>query len=309
MIKKAIVTAAGRGTRHYPATNTVQKELFPLVDRDGITKPVIQIILEEVFDAGIEEVALVIQPGMESRFKDHFQGLADARKAFEDKPWALRQSEMIEKIGNSITYIAQTEQHGFGHAVYCADNFVGDDPVLLLLGDHIYLSHVEQSCIQQVTTIHQKYQRTVLAVQQTHINDLHLFGTVHGSVLKKKAGLYELTTMIEKPTPEQARQHLVIPELPDDMFLTIFGIYCLTPTLFHVLGEHVRQNKRERGEIQLTSALSEVLQREGAIGYQVSGERLDMGTPLGYLHTLVAMAKNGIYRRELKGLTQSLKVI
>ena len=82
MIKKAIVTAAGRGTRHYPATNTVQKELFPLVDRDGITKPLIQIILEEVFDAGIEKVALVIQPGMESRFKDHFQGLADARKAF-----------------------------------------------------------------------------------------------------------------------------------------------------------------------------------------------------------------------------------
>ena len=110
--KVAIITAAGKGTRQYPGTNAIQKELFPLVDRDGITKPTIQLVLEEALSAGIEEFAIVVQPGEEKQFQTHFQGLSDMeRTSFADKPWGLQQSDLLEKMRQSITYIHQTEQH------------------------------------------------------------------------------------------------------------------------------------------------------------------------------------------------------
>lgn len=299
MIKKAIITAAGKGTRQYPATNAVQKELFPLIDRDGIAKPTIQIIVEEVLNAGIEEIAIIVQPGEEKQFQTHFRGLVDSEiKSFHNKPWGLEQSELLEKMRNAITYIHQTEQHGFGHAVYCAHEWAGDDPVLLMLGDHVYLSHVETSCTQQLVNLYERFHKSVFAVQQTHIDELYLFGTVAGVQIDSHLGLYQLNRILEKPTPEEARQYLIIPELPPKIFLTIFGMYLLTPTIFHILGEHVEKDIRDKGEIQLTNALAELIDKEGAIGYEVAGERLDMGTPSGYLHTQFKLAQHGVLANE-----------
>jgi len=299
MIKKAIITAAGKGTRQYPGTNAVQKELFPLIDRDGIAKPTIQIIVEEAMSAGIKEMAIIVQPGEEKQFQTHFAGLsAEAKKSFQNKPWGLDQSKLLEKMRRSITYIHQTEQHGFGHAVYCAHEWAGDDPVLLLLGDHVYLSHVDTPCAQQVVNLYERFHKSIFAVQQTHIDELYLFGTVAGEQLDSRLGLYQLKRILEKPTPEQAREQLIIPELAPKMFLTIFGMYVLTPAIFQILGKMIENNVRDQGEIQLTSALSELIQKEGAIGYEVAGERLDMGTPLGYLKTQVRLAQHGVFAKE-----------
>lgn len=306
MIKKAIITAAGKGTRQYPGTNAVQKELFPLVDRDGITKPTIQIIVEEALQAAIDQVAIIVQPGEEKQFQTHFRGLRETEtKFFQNKQWGLRQSELLEKMSQSITYIQQTEQHGFGHAVYCAYEWAGDDPVLLLLGDHVYLSHVDTSCAQQVVNLYDRFKKSILAVQQTHIDNLYLFGTVAGKLLDSRLGLYHLDRIVEKPSPAIARDTLVIPELSPDMFLTIFGLYLLTPTIFHILADHVEKNLRDHGEIQLTTALAELFEQEGAIGYEVAGERLDMGTPLGYLHTQFRLAQHSVLSRDFMSIVQA----
>ncbi len=306
MIKKAIITAAGKGTRQYPATNAVQKELFPLIDRDGIAKPTIQIIVEEVLSAGIEDIAIIVQPGGEKQFKAHFQGLRKSeKKAFDNKPWGLAQSDLLEKMRSAITYVHQTEQHGFGHAVFCAHEWAGDDPVLLMLGDHVYLSQVETSCAQQLINLYHRFHKSIFAVQQTPIEQLYLFGTVAGEQIDSRLGLYQLDRILEKPTPEQARDKLIIPELPPKTFLTIFGMYLLTPTIFRILGEHVEKNVRDNGEIQLTTALAELIDKEGAIGYEVAGERLDMGTPLGYLQTQIKLAQHGAYANELAPILKS----
>ncbi len=296
MIKKAIITAAGKGTRQYPGTNAVQKELFPLIDRDGLAKPTIQIIVEEAMSAGIDEIAIIVQPGEEKQFQTHFQGLSESeKKSFHNKPWGLEQSELLNKMQSAITYIHQTEQHGFGHAVYCAHEWAGDDPVLLMLGDHVFLSHVDMSCAQQLINLYHRFHASIFALQQTHIDELYLFGAVAGEQIDSRLGLYKLDQILEKPTPEQAREKLVIPELAPKMFLTIFGLYLLTPTVFQILGEHVEKDIRDNGEIQLTTALSELIQKEGAVGYEIAGERLDMGTPLGYLYTQAKLAQHGVF--------------
>ena len=300
MIRKAVITAAGKGTRQYPATNAVQKELFPLVDRDGIAKPTIQIILEEVTAAGVQEIAVIVQPGEERQFKQHFTGLSPVEQsAFRNKPWGLEQSAGLEQMRRAITYLHQTEQRGFGHAVHCAAQWAAGEPVLLLLGDHVYLSEENRSCVRQVLEVYERSGRSVLAVQRTPIEQLHLFGVVAGEPLSDGRS-YRLDRIIEKPSVDQARRQLAVAGLPADQFLAIFGIYLLTPAIFDILAENIRLDRREGGEIQLTTALAELIAREGAVGYEVAGRRLDMGTPLGYLQTQLALGLVGPWASELR---------
>jgi len=296
MIKKAIITAAGKGTRQYPGTNAVQKELFPLIDTDGMTKPTLQLVVQEAMSAGIEEIAIIVQPGEEQQFIQHFQALTDTEKpSFENKPWGLDQSEKLREMRDAITYIHQTEQHGFGHAVYCAHDWVNDDPVMLMLGDHVYLSNSKVSCAMQMQAAFFEYNKTVFGVQQTPAEQLYLFGTLAGEKLDRER-MYSIDRIYEKPNAQYARKNLFTPGLAQDHFLTIFGTYILTPILFEILGKNVENNIREGGEIQLTTALAELVEKEGAVGLDVNGERLDMGTPEGYLHTLVSLGKRGPFR-------------
>lgn len=306
MIKRAIITAAGKGTRQYPATNALQKELFPLVDRDGISKPTLQIIIEEVMHAGIEQIALIVQPGEEKQFKQHFVGLSeDERKGFINKPWALTQSDNLERMARAITYIHQSEQRGFGHAVFCAREWAEQEPVLLLLGDHVYISHEARSCTRQVINVYEQFKCSIFSLQRTPLNMLYLFGVVSGKPMRPAAGLYQLDNIIEKPNVDQARRHLVVPQLPTDMFLAIFGIYILTPRIFDILGAHIHAHGRDHGEIQLTTALAELIADEGVIGYEANGLRLDMGTPSGYLQTLFMLASRGPFAREINDLAKN----
>jgi len=140
VVRKAVITAAGRGTRQFPATRSVQKELLPLVDRDGIAKPTIQIIVEECLESGVEDICIVVAKGEAGPFQRHFSRLSDdERRAFRNKEWALAQADALRRMQERITYVEQDSPEGYGHAVYQARAFVGDEPFLLLLGDHIYI--------------------------------------------------------------------------------------------------------------------------------------------------------------------------
>src|SRR5436309_2679069 len=182
-VRKAVITAAGRGTRQYPASTAVQKEMFPLVDRDGLTKPVIQIIGEEALDSGIEQICIVTQPGEERAYRDYFKRLDDDTvKAFRGKDWAILESEKLGEFGKRLHFAEQRSPEGFGHAVYQARDFVGDEPFLLLLGDHVYISDVKDRCARQLLRVYEEHDSpaSVTGVQPTVERLLHLFGTIKG---------------------------------------------------------------------------------------------------------------------------------
>ncbi|MDZ7724599.1 MAG: sugar phosphate nucleotidyltransferase [candidate division KSB1 bacterium] len=294
MIKKAIVTAAGYGTRQFPATQAVQKELLPLVDIDGVTKPTIQVILEKVFKAGISEAALIVQPGAAGMRRHFHEQITDTR--FDGKPEQQALAENLRDMSERITFIEQTRQQGFGHAVYCARDWAENEPFLLCLGDHVYVSKTSDSCIQQLLHAFAQQNASVFGLQQTPEHLLHLFGTVTGSS-ENVPGRYRLTHILEKPSIKAARNELRVPGL--DQYLTLFGIYALVPDIFAILHTHIQQNKRSGGEIQLTPALQELIESKPVYGIEVQGERLDMGTPEGYLHTLTTLGLRGRFRKQL----------
>jgi UTP--glucose-1-phosphate uridylyltransferase len=275
--------------------------LFPLVDRDGITKPAIQIIAEQALRADIEEICIVVQPGVKEKFSEHFQGITESEKSsFANKPWALEQSRILEQLKNRLTYIEQKTQEGFGHAVYCAKNWVDNEPFLLLLGDHLYISNRDESCIGQLIKGYKKHRESVFGLKRTLAELIHLFGTVTGKKLSDDPPAYRLTRVVEKPDISFAQKHLTIPDLPKDQFLCFFGIYLFTPIIFSILEEHIKKNVREKGEIGLTLAISELIEKEGAVGLEIDGKRLDMGTPQGYLETQLALAHAGAYSADIE---------
>ena len=300
VVRKAVITAAGLGTRQFPATRSVQKELLPLVDRDGITKPTIQIIVEECLASGIEEVCVVVGKDGAEPFRRHFSRLdARERRALKGKEWALSQADALRRMAERITYVEQETPEGYGHAVYQAKEFVGDEPFLLLLGDHIYLSGSRKPCARQVIETYNVARCAVSAVQQTPDDRLHLFGTVTGRPLGSSPPTYEVTEITEKPSIDYAAEHLQTPGVKRGYYLCFFGMHVFPPSIFDCLEHHVRNDIREKGEIQFTSSQEMLRQRERTVAVEVAGERLDMGVPFGYVETQAALALNGVDRTEM----------
>jgi UTP--glucose-1-phosphate uridylyltransferase len=286
-VRKAVVPAAGYGTRLFPATKAVKKELFPVVDATGRAKPVILAIVEEALSAGIEEVAIVVQREDLRIFEEifrtpppivHFNKLSQADQ---------RYSDYLMDVGRRITFLPQDTQEGFGHAVYCAAEWVGDEPFLLLLGDHLYSSTGDRSCAAQLLEAYERERHSVLGLMHTPGPDVHRYGCV-SAVWKQENETLDITEFSEKPDLEYARKHLRIEGLDPDTFLTVFGQYVLTPAVFRFLEEHVRMDVRERGEYQLTSCLERLRREEGFTGLLVRGKRYDIGNPQAYQAALAA---------------------
>jgi len=303
-VRKAVITAAGRGTRQYPASTAVQKEMFPLVDRDGLTKPIIQIIAEEALDSGIEEICIITQPGEESLYRDYFKRLDnDMVKSFRGKDWAILESEKLQGLGERLHFAEQRSPEGFGHAVYQAKGFVGDEPFLLLLGDHVYISNTKERCARQLTRVFEQYMLdAVTGVQPTLERDLHGFGTIRGEAVDASKGIYRAQLIIEKPAIEVAREQLVTPGLPAGNYLSHFGMHVFSPRIFDSLEYLIENDLREKGEIQLTAAQEHLRQqsKDGKYWVVVSqGQRYDTGIPYGLMETQLALALNGIHRVQL----------
>lgn len=300
-VRKAVITAAGRGTRQYPASTTVQKEMFPLVDVDGLTKPTVQIIAEEALEAGIEELCIVTAPGDEELYRRHFRGLSEELlPAFAGKDWALRESEQLARIERALSFVTQRTPEGYGHAVYAAKDWVGDEPFLLLLGDHVYISSdpAGRRCGHQVVLAFEGSGQSVSAVKRTPERMLHLFGTVKGEPLDQD-GLYRVRAMVEKPSPERAERELRSPGLRSGDYLCFFGMHVFTPAIFDCLGYNIEHDIRERGEFQLTAAQAMLAEREPYLAFEALGERYDMGVPFGLAETQLALALNSPMREEM----------
>lgn len=301
-VRKAVITAAGRGTRQYPASSAVQKEMFPLVDRDGLTKPVIQIIGEEAIGSGIDEICIVTQPGEEQAYRDYFRRLSnDEAKAFRGKDWAILASEKLGAFGERLSFVEQHTPEGFGHAVYQAKKFVGDDPFLLLLGDHVYISDVKDRCALQLIKVYEQYMLDVVTgVQPTVERLLHLFGVIRGQPIDPARGVYKAEEIVEKPSMELARERLATPGLPAGNYLAHFGMHVFSPRIFDSLEYLIKNNVRERGEIQLTAAQEHLRQQTDKYWAVVTqGQRLDTGIPYGLMETQLALALNGVHRTEI----------
>ena len=309
-VRKAVITAAGRGTRQYPASSAVQKEMFPLVDRDGLTKTVIQIIGEEAINAGVEQICLVTQPGDEKLYTDYFQGMTEETfAAFKDKPWAIEAAEHLADFGRRLHFVSQTSPEGYGHAVYQAKDFVGDEPFLHLLGDHVYIAAAARNCAQQLIDVYdQGGFAAVSAVQPTPEHLLHLFGTMKGDAVEDRPGVWSVSAIEEKPSVEHARAHLRTSGIPAGQYLCHFGMHVFPPQIFEALGHHIEHGIRVNGEIQLTNAQefmrTELLgaERDGGSGYAacaIEGRRFDTGIPYGLMETQIGLALAGRHRGEI----------
>lgn len=301
-VRKAVITAAGRGTRQYPASSAVQKEMFPLVDRDGLTKPVIQIIGEEAIDSGIEEICIITQPGEASLYRDYFHRLNDDMvKTFRGKDWAILESEKLGAFGERLYFAEQKTPEGFGHAVYQAKQFVGDEPFLLMLGDHVYISDVKDRCARQIVKVYEQYMLDVVtAVQPTLEKLLHLFGVIKGEPVDPSKGIYKAQLIIEKPAVDLAREKLATPGLPAGNYLAHFGMHVFSPRIFDSLEYLIKNNLREKGEIQLTAAQEHLRQHTEKYWCVVAqGQRYDTGIPYGLMETQLALALNGIHRTDI----------
>ena len=284
-VRKALIPAAGFGTRLFPASKAAKKELFPIVDRDGIAKPAILLIVEEALNAGIEEVIIVVQADDLREFETFFKVQVSIENYNKLPRHFQDYSRRLLDMGQRVKFIVQSTQQGLGHAVYTAREEIGGEPFLLMLGDHLYRSDTERSCAQQVIDVFHQRGVSALGLRRTPEDQIGNFGTATGTWLED-GELLSITEFSEKPTVDYARASLRMAGLPDGEYLTVFGQYVIKPQIFDYLEEHIQHNVRERGEFQLTSALDRLRQEDGFLGVVVQGRRFDIGIPEFYLETL-----------------------
>jgi UTP--glucose-1-phosphate uridylyltransferase len=262
-VRKAVITAAGESQRTLP--------LQTLVDRDGISRSALAILAKEITAAGIEEIAVIIHPGDEAAY-----------------------TAAAGPYASHIRFISQPEALGYGHAVHCAAAFTGNDPFLLMVGDHLYLSRSDTSCTAQLLASAAAENCAVSAVQATHESKLPLYGAIGGRRLPGSDLLYQVETVIEKPTPTEAEQKLTIPGLRAGNYLCFFGLHVLTPTLMKILARQLLS-----GRADLSSALTEIARGERYLAHELHGRRHDIGLHYGLLTAQLALGLAGKDRDEI----------
>lgn len=297
-IHKAIIPIAGYGTRLFPATKAVPKALFPIITQDGLAKPIIQLIIEEAFSAGVEAVCLVTQPHQVEPITDYFSG--NVPDAIREKPELAVQADRLVEIGKRLQFAIQTEPQGFGHAIYCAKDFAADEPVMILLGDHLYISETDVSCAKQLADVYTQVGKSVTSLDVCDESELSVNGIVQGNPERESSRLFKLAHIAEKPTVDYAREHMRVEGIWDSQethqYLCHFGIDLLTPLLFDILDYNYRNQILTHGEIQLRDAMAEVVKQEGMFGYRVAGSRYDTGNPQELLRTAYTFGLYGPYR-------------
>ena len=290
-LRKAVIPVAGFGTRLFPVTKCLKKDFLPIMDVDGVLKPVLLILLEQLIKAGIEEICLVIgeneKPLYDSFFKslskEHYDKLPDEKKKCEDS---------IEALQNHIKYVFQNEKKGFGHAVYQTLNFAAKEPVLLLLGDMIYHTSSEKNCMEQIMEVYEKYEKPIISMHEVPKQDVVHYGIMSGSWDDTEQTVLKLSKIAEKPTIDYAEDFLsVSTKGKKENYYAVFGQYVLTPEIYEQLGENIKNNLLEKGEFQLTTALEQVREKTGMLGFLVDGKSYDVGLPEKYIETITEYGK------------------
>lgn len=299
-VKKAVITAAGRGVRLFPVADTVQKSMLPLIDRDGLAKPVIQIIIEEALESGIQEVCIVCAPGDEMRYRDQLAQLrCNLLEGYSGEDWATEQARRIEIILRRISFAVQEEALGYGHAVCCARDFVGDEPFLLLLGDHLYVSRDTRRCAQQLLELAAREQCAVAAVHPAREHLVGHYGAVAGKGASGLPGVYSIEKIVEKPSISVAEAELQTPGLRTGHYLCFFGMHVLPPTLFPIIENECALAQDRAQGCQLTPALHELARRERYLAAELHGDRYDVGARYGLLLAQIALGMAGRDRDDM----------
>jgi UTP-glucose-1-phosphate uridylyltransferase/mevalonate kinase len=290
-VRKAVIPVAGFGARLYPASKATNRVLFPIVDRDGVAKPVVLSIIEEALSAGVEEVCLVISRE-DRRVFDEFFNVGVPIQNFHKLPTRFRDySDYLRDIGRRIHFVVQEKQEGFGHAVYCAREWVGQEPFLLLLGDHLYRSQTDVSCARQLLDVYEKRQVSAVGLMVTPEDSIGNFGAATGDWTEEE-NVLNVTEFAEKPTVDYARAKLRVEGVEEGRYLTVFGQYIIRPEIFQILEDQIEGNLRQAGEFQLTPALEDLRKRDGFLGALVQGRRYDIGAPEAYVQTVAEFSRN-----------------
>ncbi|QHT59912.1 UTP--glucose-1-phosphate uridylyltransferase GalU [Paenibacillus lycopersici] len=283
-VRKAIIPAAGLGTRFLPATKAMPKEMLPIVD-----KPTIQYIVEEAIESGIEDIIIVTGKGKRA-IEDHFDSSFELEQNLLEKG----KIELLNAVQKSskmvdIHYIRQKEAKGLGHAVWCARKFIGNEPFAVLLGDDIV--QADKPCLKQLIEQYERYQTSVIGVQKVSDDEVSRYGIVDGREIH--SDLFSVSQLVEKPKREDAPSNYAI-----------MGRYVLSPKIFDVLSH---QSPGAGGEIQLTDALEELNNFEAVYAYNFNGIRYDVGEKMGFIKTTIEFA---LKREDLRaGLLQYLNEI
>jgi UTP--glucose-1-phosphate uridylyltransferase len=264
-VRKALITAAGKNQRTLP--------LQTLIDRDGVQKSALRIIVEEALGAGVEAICVVVSPG--------------------DQP---SYSQAAGDLGNWLHFIEQVEPRGYAHAIRVARDFVEDEPFLHLVGDHLYCSSNTKGCAQQLVEVASAEACAVSAVQPTRESMLLYYGTIGGRHLGGEKRLYLVENVLEKPTPTEAEQSLLVPGLRAGHYLCFFGMHVLTPDIMNLL----------ESETDLSRALAKLARKERYLALEIAGTRYDIGVKYGLLTAQLALALGGRDREELLALMVEL---
>jgi UTP--glucose-1-phosphate uridylyltransferase len=297
-VKKAVITAAARGERLYPVADTVQKTMLPLLDIDGINKPIIQIIAEEAFSSGIEEICIICAPGDPERYVESFQSLRSTLiQSFKHTEWAQRQAFNINNLLDRITFQVQDKPLGYGHAVYQARSFVNNEPFLLLLGDYIYISDIaNKRCAQQLIELAQHENCSVSAVNPTIEHLIGRYGTLTGKALLNERGVYQVEKIIEKPSISEAELHLQTPGLRVGYFLCYTGMHIFKPSIFDMLKGQV---DADQSNILLTPILQQLADTDKYLALEMRGNRYDTSKKFGLFQAQLALALAGGQKEEV----------
>jgi UTP--glucose-1-phosphate uridylyltransferase len=306
-IQKAVITAAARNERLYPAATTVQKSMLPVIDRDGINKPIIQIIAEEALQSGVEEICIVCAEGDEQRYLESFQTLYHTSlQLYQQSTWAATQAKSIRNILDRLTFVVQSEPLGYGHAVYQAKNFVKNEPFLLLHGDYLSISFLpDKRCSQQIMDLAVEENCSVAAVNPTIEHQISKYGTLTGRNFKTYSGVYQIEKIIEKPSISQAELELKTAGLRSGYYLCFFGMYVFQPIVFDLLAEEIDAHAGRT--IMLTPVQQKLAQNEKYLALEIQGKRYDTSKKLGLIQAQIALGLSGQMKDEiLTTLVQTL---
>lgn len=265
-IRRAVITAAGPNQDRLP--------LQRLVDLDGLEKTALEIIVEEVVASGVEQICVVVRPGNQQAY-----------------------AEAAGRYARMLSFVEQPAPRGYGDALYRACEFVDDQPFVHLVSDHLYLSGESRRCAQQLVEAAQREQCPVSAVQATHESLLPYYGAVGGRRAAGRTDLYEIEAVLEKPTPTEAEQQLIVPGLRAGHYLCLFGMHVLTPAVMQILGAQLAAAPDQ--SLSLSPALETLAKRERHLALELNGRRYNMGVKYGTLFSQLALALAGADREEI----------
>lgn len=295
-VRRAIIPVAGFGTRLYPATRAMKKDFFPIPCADGMVRPVILILLEELINSGIEDICLILGSEEERQlYAEFFEQTLPDEHIGKLSPKCREYENRIADIGKHLHYVYQYDKRGFGHAVYQAVDFAAGEPVLLLLGDTLYRSNNNKTCALQLIEEYERHSKLMVSIHPVTLEEVSRYGILNGVWENKEQTIMTVSQMTEKPETAYAENCLAVCGPGNrKQYYSVFGQYILTPDVFEQLADDIRtadESGEKEKEIELTTALESVRRKKGMVGVRIDGTMYDMGNPTAFRDAIMSFSE------------------